>query len=1247
MDADPHQDSSSGGSSAPPNLPSQSIAQGRPSAATKPKPHIIPKHDGAHKEDNELLEFKDLIFKEFKGLHPGDWPKDAELDPATRDANFQTAEPGAGDEPWVVFTKRDHFGLALSGGGIRSATFNLGLLQGLNRGGVLEQVDYLATVSGGGYIGGFWTAWRHSPEGNPNSLCFPPQPIPTTDAEKEKHKMPEVREPGSFRHLREFSRFLMPRLGALQAETWSGIVTILAGMAPSSLATSALVTLAVYLWFFANYVLVKNPYAGAVLLFIATMAIQYFCEKSWIAAGKGGPDAAKPSLFNPWAFAAALVTGVAWLVWRHCPATEAAGDWLKEGLSDWPGELPDGDAKTYTFSVLWFGPAVAWFCGAAFLGFARFIRARFDQERTATPTIGLIDRCTYRCLAPSIFWAVLVLGWEFSRYLHSWKHPSFIAGGGTLTLSALFFWFRDWLNTRVEETQGTRLVRRLVIVLKPAVPQLLAWGAVISFVILVTFLVQAVGLSSVGLALAVCAVALVQTFLTLWLFDPGRVGLHEFYRARIARCYLGAARVPDPDQNRATAEQLADDPLFRNLTGDSGVSSRPIHLVCCTGNNIGGDVLSGLYRGARSVVLSANGISLGNFTCALKDLRLSAALTASAAAFNSQMGRLSMRLGSAVAMLMSALDLRLGLWVPHPLNPERAQYTFPGRFFLFEMFGHTRCEPLSRKETGEIQAELAKVPKPTAAQARKKYKSWHLHLSDGGHFENLALYELVRRHCRYIIVSDCGADPEIVFDDLAIALRTVREDFGVEIELDVSKLRPGPDRRSAQHAVVGTIHYNGLEGTDKGTILYFKPTLTGDEPPDVLQYQARNSSFPHQSTGEQFYDEAQWEAYRRLGEHEARIVLGFPEKSGTKSPNFVENLFLEAGENWAPTPARLPEIFLELTQRCAALEATVRDRAPASLRREFFPEMVDAGVVPAATRPGDESRVIYFVMLAAQQMEDTWIAAELDVYWSHPLNQGWMRYFQRWASTPSFRRWWPILRSTYSKGFGDFVKDRFDIRIRDVKGCGDPDGPGAKLDLDPLTPATEAGMVGIRKGLAWRSWTERYDKPDEANRRVLEYKLSLEAGPNQPQLKTAVKAIQVGFLLYKESDGGPRPRKICEWQSPHLYVPHALIGGGILGRFLDAVINHFKSDGAVGELRVIFEEQMPGAPDAGGKLRPDAASRFERVHTLNFYKSRGFVYQPPDRNGELRALVLDLDKLRQTGRRAAAAASASGAPGHV
>ena len=104
------------------------------------------------------------------------------------------------------------------------------------------------------------------------------------------------------------------------------------------------------------------------------------------------------------------------------------------------------------------------------------------------------------------------------------------------------------------------------------------------------------------------------------------------------------------------------------------------------------------------------------------------------------MGMVSKRVGPAVSFLMTMLNLRLGLWVRHPKSPLPHPRRWPGFLLYREMFGLTSA---SGKTDG------AEVPKEMR----------DLHLSDGGHFENVGLYELVRRHCRYIVVSDCGADP--------------------------------------------------------------------------------------------------------------------------------------------------------------------------------------------------------------------------------------------------------------------------------------------------------------------------------------------------------------------------------------------------------------------------------------------------------------------------------------------------------
>jgi hypothetical protein len=614
---------------------------------------------------------------------------------------------------------------------------------------------------------------------------------------------------------------------------------------------------------------------------------------------------------------------------------------------------------------------------------------------------------------------------------------------------------------------------------------------------------------------------------------------------------------------------------------------RPIHLVCVAANDMSGDQLGNLYRGARSAVLSCNGISLGDKTARLDELRLSAALTASAAAFNSQMGRVSMDLGRSVGFLMSALNLRLGLWVPHPDNRHRGNYTFPGRFFLAELFG------MSWTNRG------------------------NLHLSDGNHFENFGLYELVRRHCRYVLVSDCGADREVAFDDLANVLRRVREDFGVEIELDVTPLRPDENHRACQHAVVGTIHYDGMAGMDKGTILYIKPCLTGDEPPDVLQYSTRNGEFPHEGTADQFYDEAQWESYRRLGEHAMDAVLSFFEAPPGSSHNTPDRLFRDARSHWHPAPADMDSNFLAMSERCASLEHDLMNDGPVQLRGEFFMEATALAELSATAKasqnppdaqpdPAEEIQILSYLVRVAQIMEDLWVAADLDRYWSHPLNEGWMNYFRRWAATPSFRRWWPVIASMYGLGLREFVVKRFSV------GAMDPDSPRAASALKNLAEL-RLREVSDAEGFfahnfAAKQFLQNNPRPQKLNQyKVLAYDLTLLDYTGQ----LSKQALTVGFAIVTERGPASTGRKFwsAEWQAGDLYVPDALTGSGFLSKLLDAVIRFYQKPNAAlerkyQELSVHFQAS---STQTEGK-RPGRAARYERVRDIEFYKSRGFSY---------------------------------------
>ena len=233
---------------------------------------------------------------------------------------------------------------------------------------------------------------------------------------------------------------------------------------------------------------------------------------------------------------------------------------------------------------------------------------------------------------------------------------------------------------------------------------------------------------------------------------------------------------------------------------------------------------------------TSSGITLGN------------ALTISGAAASPNMGA---RSTPALTFLLTLFNARLGAWLGNPgsagVGTWRDADPRVGPWpLLRELFGLTTAD------------------------------SPYVLLSDGGHFENLGLYEMVRRRCRFILVSDAGCDPDYTFDDLSNAVRMIRIDFSIPIEFPgegIGMSRAGQGHGNP-HFTVGSIRYSAVDpGADDGVLVYMKATLSGDEPADVLNYSRSHPDFPHQSTANQFFTEAQFESYRMLGLHTIEQVI--------------------------------------------------------------------------------------------------------------------------------------------------------------------------------------------------------------------------------------------------------------------------------------------------------------------------------------------------------------------------------------
>jgi hypothetical protein len=214
---------------------------------------------------------------------------------------------------------------------------------------------------------------------------------------------------------------------------------------------------------------------------------------------------------------------------------------------------------------------------------------------------------------------------------------------------------------------------------------------------------------------------------------------------------------------------------------------------------------------------------------------LASAMAISGAAFGANMGY---KTNPAAVLLLTLLNVRTGRWVKFP--PTKASRTL-----LQRLLGDYAYLTLTRE-----------------AIARFDGASGDLLLSDGGHVDNLGLYQLLKRRCSLIIACDAEADPAYAFEGLADAVRLAKIDLNVTVEIDYAQLAAIRDGK--RHFAVGRIRYS--DAAD-GTLIYLKSSLTHEALRDVslLHYHRSNSAFPHETTADQFFSEQQFEAYRSLG----------------------------------------------------------------------------------------------------------------------------------------------------------------------------------------------------------------------------------------------------------------------------------------------------------------------------------------------------------------------------------------------
>jgi hypothetical protein len=819
--------------------------------------------------------------------------------------------------------------LCFSGGGIRSATFCLGALQGLASKSFLDKFDYLSTVSGGGYLGGWLAAWRHWSKGDLPGIIEQLR-TPT------KSKLEPEADP--IFYLRNFSNYLTPRTGLFSVDTWTLGATYLRNLILNWIVLLPLLIaiLAVPLLVVVGLDRVPESFtsglrelAGWTCLVLA--ALGFACAMFY-------QGVARPSHFDlleersresQWA--------LRWL--RHRRQT----DFLTYCLA--PLMTSAFILATYIFHAYLFrvtdyskigeilvlggmSAALGWCAFAITLGMrSRFLWDLIAMVLSALFGVALfyyiaivfpwtrhylMQSPLYLTLAPPLVLIVFLISgtifvglatfWsddedrEYWARMGAWILIASVAWGALFAISlygpALFRWQRLWKNLL---TYGGSLLVSAVTAYfgfsakTPANPDSeaskssSAWlqgalpilGAISIALILAILAVAACWLASVLGAFFAIVAAASFGLLTSTFIDPNKYSLHAMYRNRLIRAYLGASRKKgerrpnpftgfDPKDNLPMADLWPCGPRklmpFINMTlnmvepvstklawqerkGES-FTVTPLHA-------------GSLWVGYRPSCEYARYNYVPFWQQARQDtmpITLGTATAISGAAVSPDMGYNSSPI---VSMLLTLFNARLGWWLGNPgtAGSDSYMYSNPGegaKYLIDEALGRTNDQ--------------------------KKY----VYLSDGGHFENLGLYEMVLRRCHTIVVIDADEDRDYAFENLGNAIRKIRTDMGISIDFESfsnfqKRNKGNPPGGPTLYCSVGTIHYDRVDGNpeNNGKLIFVKPTITGKEAADVLNYEQQHPEFPHETTANQWFTESQFESYRALGEYEImQILLG-------------------------------------------------------------------------------------------------------------------------------------------------------------------------------------------------------------------------------------------------------------------------------------------------------------------------------------------------------------------------------------
>ncbi|GJD35432.1 patatin-like phospholipase family protein [Methylobacterium aerolatum] len=736
-------------------------------------------------------------------------------------------------------------GLALSGGGIRSAAFSLGVLQALGNRDLIKRFDYLSTVSGGGYIGTTLSIGLSEGRGFPFG-----------------RGSTEAGETPITRHIRDNTRYLFPN-------GFSSIVTALV-VYLRGLAMNLLVVLPVMLASAAVMVfftptmdhlkgakwpgkilgILPDRFDWSVTIIVFILGVIVWIGYAIAASIRLTPNA-KRREFSVAIFACILI-GLAIL-----PIIEVHTLLLKALYlpSDTAAASPGAGGGGFTVGFGWLTHLVAFLAPVAALPFVRRIAEQAVTEVTGTWG-GFLKILASRALLLLLAAAAPAILWLCMMHLAFWATVDIARGWPAAPgfLAAMFGWGQSWLQTLPD-------------------PWCHLGGALVYLL---------------------AALAILVSWLSL---SVNANSLHQLYRDRLGRTFLVKEPPVDDASDPEPGIAFMDDHKLSALAPDRG----PYHLINAALNVPGSAYANRRGRNADFFVFSRRfvGSDLTGYVstpCAEKAVYLlttGTAMAISGAAAAPNMGMASVQ---PLSPTIALFNVRLGRWLLHPRKIAEEARDAMAKKRRRPRAASQRKRPSYGAKPGPwylLQEAFSKTGfdfGKTADEALST-KQEFVFLTDGGHIENLGIYELLKRRCRVIVAIDGEADPDLRGASLTQLERFARIDLGTRIIIDwgaiADRTRDTSQRvrdrtvrtEAGPHVALGLIDYpppSGVGAREVGVLVYVKASLSGDEASYVMAYKARNPSFPHESTADQFFSEEQFEVYRALGEH---IVKRFLDQS--------------------------------------------------------------------------------------------------------------------------------------------------------------------------------------------------------------------------------------------------------------------------------------------------------------------------------------------------------------------------------